>query len=54
MKNIKSIVFDLYGTLYDVQSVSKLCEEVYPTMGDAIAILWRQKQLEYTLSLIHI
>lgn len=48
MKNIQSIVFDLYGTLYDVQSVSTACEEAYPTMGDAIAILWRQKQLEYT------
>lgn len=48
MKNIHSIVFDLYGTLYDVQSVSTVCEEAYPDMGEAIAILWRQKQLEYT------
>lgn len=48
MKNIQSIVFDLYGTLYDVQSVSNACEKAYPNMGDAIATLWRQKQLEYT------
>ncbi|GAC1327990.1 MAG: haloacid dehalogenase type II [Collimonas sp.] len=48
MKNIQCIVFDLYGTLYDVQSVSNVCEETYPAMGDAIALLWRQKQLEYT------
>lgn len=48
MKNIKAIVFDLYGTLYDVQSVSQACEECYPTHGESIARLWRQKQLEYT------
>ncbi|CAL60862.1 (S)-2-haloacid dehalogenase (2-haloalkanoic acid dehalogenase) (L-2-haloacid dehalogenase) (Halocarboxylic acid halidohydrolase) [Herminiimonas arsenicoxydans] len=48
MKNIQSVVFDLYGTLYDVQSVSTACEEAFPNMGDTIATLWRQKQLEYT------
>jgi 2-haloacid dehalogenase len=48
MKNIQGIVFDLYGTLYDVHSVVQACEEVYPGQGDAISRLWRQKQLEYT------
>lgn len=48
MNNIQGIVFDLYGTLYDVQSVSSACEEVFPDQGDTIARLWRQKQLEYT------
>lgn len=48
MKNIQGIVFDLYGTLYNVHSVVQACEEVYPGQGDAISRLWRQKQLEYT------
>lgn len=48
MKNIQAIVFDLYGTLYDVHSVVRLCDEVYPGSGDALSRLWRQKQLEYT------
>lgn len=48
MKNIQAIVFDLYGTLYDVHSVVQVCEEVYPGQGKAISVLWRQKQLEYT------
>ena len=48
MKNFRGIVFDLYGTLYDVQSVAGICEQAYPGHGDAIARLWRQKQLDYT------
>lgn len=48
MKNIQGIVFDLYGTLYDVHSVVRLCDEIYPGQGEAISRLWRQKQLEYT------
>jgi 2-haloacid dehalogenase len=48
MKSIKGIVFDLYGTLYDVYGVARACGEVYPGRGEEIARLWRQKQLEYT------
>lgn len=48
MKNIKSIIFDLYGTVYDVHSVSEACERTFPGHGNAISTLWRQKQLEYT------
>ena len=48
MKPTRAIVFDLYGTLYDVHSVARLCDEVYPGRGDALSRLWRQKQLEYT------
>lgn len=48
MKAIKGIVFDLYGTLYDVHSVVGLCTEHYPDRGLEISVLWRQKQLEYT------
>lgn len=48
MKNIQGIVFDLYGTLYNVHSVSRACDELYPGHGDEISKMWRQKQLEYT------
>jgi len=48
MKNIRSIVFDLYGTLYDVHSVAALCDSYFPGRGAEISVLWRQKQLEYT------
>lgn len=45
---IKSVVFDVYGTLYDVFSVVKKCESLYPEKGEQIGKLWRNKQLEYT------
>jgi 2-haloacid dehalogenase len=48
MKNFRGIVFDLYGTLYDVHSVAGICEQAFPGKGVAISQLWRQKQLEYT------
>jgi 2-haloacid dehalogenase len=48
MQKIHAIIFDLYGTLYDVHSVSQACEQAYPGHGDAIARLWRQTQMEYT------
>ena len=48
MSNIKAVVFDLYGTLYDVHSVATLSEQVHPGQGRRISLLWRQKQLEYT------
>jgi 2-haloacid dehalogenase len=48
MKNFRGIVFDLYGTLYDVHSVTHACERAFPGKGAAISQLWRQKQLEYT------
>ncbi len=48
MNTIKAVVFDLYGTLYDVYSVRTLCERLYPGHGEAISRMWRQKQLEYT------
>jgi 2-haloacid dehalogenase len=45
---IKSLVFDAYGTLYDVHSVYTKTEELCPGKGDLITQLWRLKQLEYT------
>jgi len=44
----KAIVFDAYGTLYDIQSVAAITEEAFPGYGDIITQIWRIKQLEYT------
>jgi 2-haloacid dehalogenase len=45
---IKAVVFDAYGTLYDVHSVYTKAEELCPGRGDLITQIWRLKQLEYT------
>jgi 2-haloacid dehalogenase len=45
---IKTVVFDAYGTLYDVHSVYAKIEELCPGKGDLISQIWRLKQLEYT------
>jgi 2-haloacid dehalogenase len=49
MKDIKGFVFDAYGTLFDVYSVTALCEELFPGKGAALAQLWRVKQLQYAM-----
>ena len=45
---IKVVVFDAYGTLFDVYSIGALAEQLYPGQGTAISALWRDKQIEYT------
>ena len=45
---IKAVVFDAYGTLYDVQSVAEITEDAFPGYGEIITQIWRIKQLEYT------
>jgi len=45
---IKAVVFDAYGTLYDIQSVATVTEETFPGYGEIITQIWRIKQLEYT------
>ena len=45
---LKALVFDAYGTLYDVHSVVRRCETFWPGKGAALSQLWRSKQLEYT------
>jgi 2-haloacid dehalogenase len=45
---IKAVVFDAYGTLYDIQSVATVTEQAFPGYGDIITQIWRIKQLEYT------
>jgi 2-haloacid dehalogenase len=45
---IKAVVFDAYGTLYDIQSVAAVTEDAFPGYGEIITQVWRIKQLEYT------
>jgi len=45
---MKALVFDAYGTLFDVFSVGSLCEHLFPGHGKQLAQIWRRKQLEYT------
>ena len=48
-KNIKALAFDAYGTLFDVFSVTALCEQLFPGKGNQLAQIWRAKQLQYSL-----
>lgn len=43
----KAVLFDAYGTLFDVHSVIAASEQLFPGHGDALSQLWRLKQLEY-------
>ncbi len=45
---IRAILFDAYGTLFDVYSVGQLAEQLFPQQGERLALLWRDKQIEYT------
>ena len=44
----QAVLFDAYGTLFDVYSVGLLAEQLYPGHGAALAQLWRDKQIDYT------
>jgi 2-haloacid dehalogenase len=46
--SVDALVFDAYGTLFDVQSVATLAERLFSGRGAALSQLWRSKQLEYT------
>jgi 2-haloacid dehalogenase len=48
-KSVKALAFDAYGTLFDVFSVTALCERLYPGKGNQLAQIWRAKQLQYSL-----
>lgn len=45
---VDALVFDAYGTLFDVHSVTTLAERLAPGRSAALSQLWRTKQLEYT------
>ena len=47
-REISALVFDAYGTLFDVHSVTRLAENRFPGRGAALSAAWRAKQLEYT------
>jgi len=44
----RAVLFDAYGTLFDVYSVGLLAEQLFPGHGQALSVLWRDKQIEYT------
>jgi 2-haloacid dehalogenase len=44
----RAVVFDAYGTLFDVYSVGLLAEQLFPGHGERLAVIWRDKQIEYT------
>ena len=44
----KLIAFDAYGTLFDVYSMGELAEALFPGNGQAFALMWRDRQIEYT------
>jgi len=44
----KAVLFDAYGTLFDVHAVVACSEQLFPGQGVALSQLWRQKQIEYT------
>jgi 2-haloacid dehalogenase len=45
---VKAVLFDAYGTLFDVYSVGLLAEQLFPGHGSALGVMWRDKQIEYT------
>jgi 2-haloacid dehalogenase len=45
---LDALVFDAYGTLFDVHSVLRRCDECWPGKGAMLSTMWRAKQLEYT------
>jgi 2-haloacid dehalogenase len=44
----RAVIFDAYGTLFDVHSVVAAAEQLFPGRGVALSSLWRHKQIEYT------
>jgi len=48
MKNIKAIIFDAYGTLFDVNSAAEKCRSKIGDKWESFANYWRKTQLEYT------
>ena len=48
MKNIKAIIFDAYGTLFDVNSAAEKCKDKIGDKWEDFANFWRTTQLEYT------
>lgn len=48
LAGLRTVVFDAYGTLFDVGAASACCRDRLGDQADALSVLWRAKQLEYT------
>ena len=48
MENVKAIIFDAYGTLFDVNSAAEKCKDKIGEKWERFANFWRTTQLEYT------
>ncbi|RPK10848.1 haloacid dehalogenase type II [Priestia endophytica] len=46
--SVKGLIFDVYGTLFDVHSVETKCDTLFKGKGKEISTLWHQKQIEYS------
>ena len=44
----QAVLFDAYGTLFDIYSVGQLAEQLFPGSGERLGALWRDKQIEYS------
>ena len=44
----RAVIFDAYGTLFDVYSVAQLAEQLFPGQGERLTQLWRDRQIDYT------
>ena len=44
----RAVLFDAYGTLFDVYSVGLLAEQLFPGHGERLALLWRDRQIDYS------
>jgi len=48
LPTVRAVLFDAYGTLFDVYSIGVAAERRFPSAGERLAVLWRDKQIEYT------
>lgn len=48
LPSTQAVLFDAYGTLFDVYSVALTAEQLFPGHGDRLSALWRDKQIEYS------
>ena len=44
----RAVLFDAYGTLFDVYGVAVLAEQLFPGFGERFSVIWRDKQIDYT------
>ena len=45
---LRAFLFDAYGTLFDVHSITAAAESIAPRQGALLSQIWRTKQLQYT------